>query len=336
MALTHKQRVERALAHQETDRIAYSMWMHFPNRDRHPRRLAELSLANQVKYDLDFIKFMPFGMYSPSDFGVDLDVFPGYTEAPVLHAPIIKDVKDWDKIHFVPGTAGEYAVVLEAQQLLFEMMDERIPFLQTVFSPMTTLAKMCSPKVLVEHLRQDPARIHRALEIVTATTLEFMKASVELGADGFFFASQLSGEDAMTSEEHTAFVKYYDKELLKATASQTWFNVLHLHGPKVRLKEVQDYPVQGLSWHDRDDGPSMDEVRSYSDKTFVGGLSWGSNWLGKTDEEVTAEVREVASRHDGKGIILGPGCVIAPQTPESRLQLVHSTVVECTRSCCRC
>lgn len=76
MPMTHRQRIESTLAFKETDRLPYSMWMHFPNRDRHPRRLAELSLAYQKKYDLDFIKFMPFGMYSTIDYGMDLNVFP--------------------------------------------------------------------------------------------------------------------------------------------------------------------------------------------------------------------------------------------------------------------
>lgn len=75
----------------------------------------------------------------------------------------------------------------------------------------------------------------------------------------------------------------------------------------------------------------MEEVRGYSDKVFVGGLSWGEKWLSKNNEEVVAEVREVAGRSGGKGVILGPGCVIDPSTPEERLELVYRTVLETVR-----
>lgn len=92
--MTHKQRIENALQLKETDRILYSLWMYFPNRDRHPRRLAELSLAYQKRFDLDFIKFMPFGMYSTIDYGIDLDVFPGFVNAPVAHRPFVEKVED--------------------------------------------------------------------------------------------------------------------------------------------------------------------------------------------------------------------------------------------------
>ena len=187
---------------------------------------------------------------------------------------------------------------------------------------------MCSPKVLVEHLKTDPRRVHRALEIITETTTTFAKASLALRADGFFFATQMSSSELLNPSLYREFVKNYDLEILNAIKGSTWFNILHLHGSDVLIKEAQDYPVQALSWHDRDSGPSMDEVRTYSDKAFVGGLSQGKNWLKKTGEAIVQEVREVASRHEAKGIILGPGCVIEPTTPEEHLDLIQKTVLE--------
>ena len=330
---THKQRIENAIAMKENDRTPYSMWMHFPNRDRSPRRLAEMALANQKKYDLDFIKYMPFGLYTTIDMGANLDVFEGFLKPPVLHEPVVKTAADWDKMRPVSGTSGEYAVVLESQRILMSMMDEHVPFLQTLFSPATTMAKLCSPKALIEHMHEAPEKVHRVLEMITDTTIQFAKAAVALGADGFFFATQLSGRKTMSTEEHNEFVKKYDLQILNAVKDATWFNVLHMHGAEVRVDEAQDYPVQGLSWHDRDDGPTMDEVRKYSTKAFVGGLSWGENWLTKTEEQVAAEVREMCGR---PGVIIGPGCVIEPQTPEKYLQLVHNTIVECAKKGCCC
>ncbi len=328
MQMTHKQRIENALQLKETDRIPYSMWMHYPNRDRHPRRLAELTLAYQKRFDLDFMKFMPFGMYSTIDYGIDLDVFPGFVDAPVAHKPFIEKVEDWDKLRFVLGTEGEYAIILEAQRILFSMMDEILPFVQTVFSPATTAAKLSSPALLAEHIKQDPIRVHKALESISITTMQFAKASVALGADGLFYASQVSTSDLLDLPTHDAFVRRYDMEVLNSVKGSTWFNIMHLHGANTYIKEMQDYPVQAFNWHDRDDGPSMAEVRKYSSKTILGGLSWGKNWLKKTNEEVVAEVREVNARRDMKGIILTPGCVIDPSTPEERLELVHKTVRE--------
>lgn len=331
MSLTHKQRIENALSLKSSDRIPYSMWMHFPNRDRHPRRLAELSVLYQKKYDLDFIKFMPYGMYSTVDYGTDLDVFNNFFEPPVQHKPIIQDAADLEKIvRPVCGRSGEYAVVLEAQRLLAGMLTERVPVVQTIFSPLTTIAKMCDVKTVLRLIEQAPQAVHRALELITETTVRFARASVEIGADGFFLATQLSSRDMLTPALHDEFVKRYDMAILAAVQGDTWFNIMHLHGANVYIDQVQDYPVQALSWHDRDDGPSMEEVRAYSDKAFVGGLSWGTNWLKKSTAEIMAEVGEVASRFDGCGTIMGPGCVIEPTTPPSFLDTVHTAVLQTT------
>ena len=96
--LTHKQRIENALALKENDRTPYSMWMHYPNRDRHPRRLAELALRAQREYDLDFIKYMPFGLYTTINMGVDLDVYEGFEKAPLTGGALTTPGKGWPTI----------------------------------------------------------------------------------------------------------------------------------------------------------------------------------------------------------------------------------------------
>ena len=331
MPMTHRQRIENALAMKPTDRLPYSMWMHFPNRDRNPRRLAELSLAYQKKYDLDFIKFMPYGLYSTVDFGLDLEVFSGFDKPPVAKGPFIRTSDDWDKLRPVSGIEGEYAIVLEAQRLALSMMDESIPFIQTVFSPMTTALKLSSTGSVLTHAKEAPHKLHRALEIITATTVRFAKAAVSRGADGVFFASQISCRNLIDEKMHDEFVRKYDLEILSAIKGETWFNVHHIHGEQGMIEELQDYPVQATSWHDRDDGPSMQEVRRYSTKAFVGGLSHGNSWAAKSDREVADEVRDAAAVNGGLGVILGPGCVIDPATPVERLELVYRTVRETAR-----
>ena len=103
----------------------------------------------------------------------------------------------------------------------------------------------------------------------------------------------MSTRDAIDAASHDAFVRKYDFEVLDSVKGSTWFNVMHVNGANAMIREVQDYPVHALSWHDRDDGPSMDEVRTYSDKAFIGGLSWGK--MVKTNVEVCAEVRETVA-----------------------------------------
>lgn len=51
--MTHRERIEKALSLEETDRMPLGFWWHFPNQDRSPRRLARLSLELQQRLDTD-------------------------------------------------------------------------------------------------------------------------------------------------------------------------------------------------------------------------------------------------------------------------------------------
>ena len=81
--MNHLQRIENALQLKATDRLPFGFWKHFPNEDRSPRRLAEMMLALQKQLDLDFIKYMPYGLYSVVDWGVRLKVFEGFLDPPI-------------------------------------------------------------------------------------------------------------------------------------------------------------------------------------------------------------------------------------------------------------
>jgi uroporphyrinogen decarboxylase len=323
--MTHRERIENALAQKDVDRLPYSLWMHFPNRDRLPVRLAELSLHYQQELDLDFVKYMPYGMHSTIDWGSELELFAGFETPPVAHNFPLQKPEDWDKITPRRGTASEYAVILESQRLFREMRREVVPFVQTVFSPMTTAAKLASEPTLIEHLRLCPEKVKRGLEVIMETTMQYASAAVAEGADGVFFATQMSTRK-ITAEEHVDFVKAYDLPILNSLRGKTWFNILHIHGADTWFDELLDYPVQAINWHDRDDGPSLEEARKRApDRALIGGLSHLHTLADGTDAELRAQIEDTWG-NGRPGIILGPGCVASPRTPMERLRFVQECV----------
>ncbi len=68
--MTRFERLRVAFDGGPVDRIPLSFWQHFPEHDAHPRTLSEATVAYQQRYDLDFVKLMPTGMYSVVDYGV--------------------------------------------------------------------------------------------------------------------------------------------------------------------------------------------------------------------------------------------------------------------------
>ncbi len=186
--LSHRERIEKALAIEETDRLPFGLWRHFPNQNRSPRRLAQLSLELHRKLNLDFIKFTPYGLYSVVDWGVTLDI-KGGNVPPVQADYPIKTPDDWRRLAKLRGMEGEYLVVLESQRIVLADMRERIPLVQTVFSPLTTALKLAGPEKLLAHVRNAPAAVRAGLEIITETTRRFAIKALTRGADGLFFAT---------------------------------------------------------------------------------------------------------------------------------------------------
>jgi uroporphyrinogen decarboxylase len=300
--------------------------MHFPNRDRMPRRLAELTAYYQEQLDLDFVKYQPFGMHSTIDWGTEIEVFPGVSAPPVACSYPIQKPDDWYKITPRRGIAGEYAVILESQRLFREMRTEVVPFIQTVFSPMTTALKLAGETTLLEHLRTCPDKVKRGLEVITETTIEYVNAAVCGGADGVFFATQMSIKK-ITAKEHAEFVKAYDLAVLNSIKGKTWFNILHVHGKDTWITEMLDYPVQVFNWHDRDDGPGMAEFRKLEqNRAFVGGLSHLKTLHTGTEAEVKAQVDDTWADGNNRGVILGPGCIAHHNTPWERLLFIRKCV----------
>jgi len=325
--MNHRQRIEAALAGRPTDRPAWGYWQHFPNRDRAPRRLAELMLAQQKELDLDFIKLMPYGLFSVVDWGVELKMFAGFQDPPVAERLLIREPRDWTGLRPLEGDGGEYAVALEAQRLTLSQVDGSIPVIQTVFSPLTSALKMSGEKTLLRHLRESPEVVHRGLAVIAGTTGHFASQAVARGADGVFFASQMSTTRLLTPAEHSAFVKPYDHQVLAGIKDRTWFNILHLHGPQPMIDQVLDYPVQALSWHDRDSGPSLKEVRGMTDKCLVGGVGHMGTLLKGTPREVADQVEDAWQQVDGRGLIVAPGCGDQTRIPwENILQMKKSVL----------
>ena len=97
------------------------------------------------------------------------------------------------------------------------------------------------------------------------------------------------------------------------------------------LDQVLSSPVQAFSFHDREGGPSLTEMRRLTDKCLIGGIGRSTTLVHATPEELDAQVRDAWEQVDRRGLILGPGCVASLQAPEANL-LQLRTSVEATAS----
>ena len=323
--MTKTERVKAALNLQETDKVPYSIWYHLPDFDQDPIALAEEQIRLAELYNLDFIKMMPFGNYPAQDYGLSVDFFCTPTKPAFERKFGIHSVEDWKMLEPFPACYGTYGKTLQIAQYLSKFLKNKdLPFIQTVFSPLTIAKKLAGPRVF-DDMRSNPDALHQALDAITETQINFVKANIESGVSGFFFATQVATSDYVTSEEHMAFGEYYDRKVCDTFCNETWFNVMHAHGTNVYFETLCNYPVNAINWHDRWVGPSLAEARNITSKCLLGGIN--EKWLETADyADVPNHIKEAFETVDKKGIILTPGCCVELGTPKINL-LTLSTAV---------
>lgn len=312
------------------------MWMHLSEVDQDPKMLAETLADINEEFDFDFIKMMPFGAYSTQDWGSKIKIYCDKYKEPVIVEPGIKDLSDYAKLEPLDANHGTWGKTLQTARHLAKCVAKDTPFIQTIFSPATTLKKLTGAR-LINDMLENPSEVHKALAAITETTINAVKANIEAGVSGFFFATQCATYDFMTDLLFAEFCKPYDLRVINSYCDKTWFNVAHIHGSNIMFDAVNSYPCNCINWHDRDTKPSLKEAREISGKAFLGGiqevpsiinnvLSYDSFLERSTANQVVEHVRQAIDMVDGKGLIVGPGCVCSPRTPKENLHAVRKAV----------
>lgn len=337
------ERIRAALQGQEVDKVPLNVWMHFSAVDQDPRSLAETQVEFARKYDFDFIKLMPFGLYGVQDYGVKVKIFNQVNQPPIVDDYGIHHISDWEKIEPLPAIYGSYGKQLQAARYTVQLAKRQFPIIQTIFSPLTTARKLAGDRILLD-MKENPTLFKQALAALTETTIAFVKANIELGVDGFFFATQCANYDFLSEQEYKEFGEFFDRQVIAAYQNETYFNVAHLHGDHGMFELIANYPVNCINWHDRWSSPTLEEARKLTDKCLLGGLREAPYYNDKGEKirnsllvdgtvtEVEEHVQEAIAAVDGKGLILGPGCVADQDLPERNLyalcRAVYPSIVQ--------
>lgn len=124
------------------DRVPVSVWMHISDKDQDSRSLAEAMVEFNEKYDYDFIKMMPFGAYTIPDWGAKLDIYCDKYKEVEIAASGISSIEDYRYIEPLPAIYGTWGKVLQLSQWMERLVKPGTPYIQTIFSPATTLKKL--------------------------------------------------------------------------------------------------------------------------------------------------------------------------------------------------
>ena len=304
------ERIRAAVAGEKPDKLPYAFWTHLPGIDLDPVKLAETTYDFYKEYDLDFIKTMNNGMYGVECFGCTVD----YSEiekggvSKIVTTPV-NGPDDWTKLEPLSLDNPVLARELKSLELtLAKVKNEHTPVIFTVFSPLTLADKISGKKVL-EHIAQGHGdKVKAALSVIADTTARLSARAIEMGADGVFFASQMSSYDKTTDAVYREYGKPYDVQVL-AAAKDGWFNTIHAHGTNIMFDVLRDYPVSTFNWHVGESLPELAECYDLSGKCLMGGLERMDITNGRKNELIH-QIYTALTSMGGRHHILTPGCVM--------------------------
>lgn len=334
--MNRDERIEAVLAGKSPDRVPVSAWHHFSGDDQDPISLAAVTAEFNEAYDYDFIKMMPFGLYGVQDLGARLRIFSETGKPPEVLEYGIQSPADYWNLSVISGLQGTYGKQVEFAQALARRVPSHTPFIQTIFSPLTTLHKLAGDRILKD-VKEHPNAVRHALAVITEITINFVKHNIEAGVSGFFFATQEARKPLYTESDFKRFGEFYDLQVIDSYSKKTWFNVVHIHGLDVYFDIVSKYPVPVVNWHDRDTYPSLKEARGLTNKTLLGGIQAEHHTEnGKVvrheivqtgiPKEIIHHIHEAINEVDGKGLIIGPGCAIDPLVSDENLRAIRKAV----------
>ncbi len=317
--MTKRERLEATIRGEPTDRPPVALWRHFPGDDQDPVELAASTLAFQRQYDFDFIKVTPASSFCVRDRGVE-DRWVGNEEGTreYTHQPICK-AEDWYALKQLDPEQGALGAQLRCLEQIHEAVGDKVPFIQTVFNPLSQAKNLAGRQNLPAHLRENPKAVRDGLETITTTTLRFIEAARRRGIAGIFLAVQHASYELLSEQEYKEFGVPLDRRLLEA-ADGLWLNVLHLHGNRVMFHLVAGYPVQVVNWHDRETPPTLREGQARVRGAVLGGLRQWETMLRGTPDDVRREAEDAMEQTGERRFILGTGCVTPITAPWANLR----------------
>jgi uroporphyrinogen decarboxylase len=279
----------------------------------------------QQEYDFDLIKFMLTGTYGIEDWGAETVYIPNTGGTRTITRYGVTAVEQWPRLEQLEVTRGYLGKEIEAVRLAAAALKESAPILQTVFSPLTTARKLAGDRIFAD-LRLHPQPFKEGLQIIAETTARFALESIRAGAHGMFFASQCSTYRLLNEAEYREFGLQYDLIVFDAVRAEAEFNLSHVHGEDIMFDLMAGYPAEALNWHDRLTWPNLREARQRFSGLLVGGISEHQTLLNGPAEAITAEIQAAIAQTKGRGLVVGPGCVIPTHTPVEHVRTAREAV----------
>ena len=324
------ERLRATIRREPVDRPPYAFWRHFPTADRSPTGLAQATLRFHDRYGSDFLAVVPPAGYAAQAWGcVEAETPRADGSRPCSRCAVTRP-DDWRAVRAVdPATVPGYGEVLET--LVRVGFDRRIgdaPVVVTLPAPSTLAARLGGGR-LAAHLREWPGLVGDALRALAETQTRFAELCLGEGLAGVLYAVHVPAEPALGATAYTDLLEPHDREVLAALDSRAALCIVHITGP-VAFAQVAAWPAQVVGWTPGAGLPALVDGHARLPAAALGGLDAQA----LRDEPPAAAVAAARAALGGvgeRGLVVGPGGPVWPDTPDEVLTAVIRALGGSTR-----
>jgi uroporphyrinogen decarboxylase len=253
--MTKTERVDAVLQGRSVDRPPISMWYHFGNQHASGEKFAAMALEWFEHYDFDFLKLMNDYFY-PMPAGLEE----------------VKSAGDLEKIVPFEPESCDWKEQLKAVKIIASKLRNKAYFIDTLFDPWQSLQRSMAGEHLTNLVKTAPHELKKALDVAADNLIAYCRESLSLGASGIFM-SVLGSESQLDHGVFLQFAKPAAMKVFESIKGLGIMNTAHIHGEKLYLNDVLDFPVSIMSWEDRSNGnPSLAEVKARWPGVVMGGI----------------------------------------------------------------
>jgi len=212
-----------------------------------------------------------------------------------------------------------YAEQLDVVEGLVKAAKSEALVILTLYSPFMCAGDTAGEPLLVEHIKANPEKVKKGMQVITDSLMLFVKEAVKLGVDGFYHSTQ--GGEKGRLDDIALFnetIRPYDLALMEEIDRTCIFNILHVCDYRLPYSDISpfvDYPghVVNTNLALSDSTISAKEVSQMFGRPFMGGLDRHGVLAHGSPEEVEGAVNAVL-KDAPEGFILGADCTVPNDT----------------------
>lgn len=312
--MNYRERFFNAMDQKPVDRVPVGFWHHFFNQDGSfvtGQENVELHKKFVHETGMDFMKGM----------------CDGFFEYPFSNK--INTAADWGRLRPLGKDSPFVREQIERMKAINASMQADRACLYNVFVPFTVIRHSTSSEQVMAHLRENPAAVRHAMQVVAEDTMDLIRGLMEeAGCDGLYLPLQGAEYDRFTCEEYSSIVRPFDKIVFDLAQYYSDYNIAHLcawAGDKNQLAFWRDTPAKCVNWAVAIEEITLPQGRKFfGGKTCLGGFDNRPQGVlsSGTREEVKAATKQLIKSFGTTGLMLGADCTIPATIDYERLRWV--------------